>query len=352
MQFFKQLPLSSLIEFCRVLRHNLAAGLTLRHVFQQQARRGPLAVRPVAARIAGEIEAGNSLEDALEQEKDYFPPIFVSLATVGEHTGNLPEVLADLEKYFLLQQRLQRQFISQIAWPMFQFIVAPFIIAGMIFFLAILSTPGPGGKTWDPLGFGYTGTNGALLFLIHFFGTFAALIALYFVITRTLRQQAAVHDVLLRLPVLGPTMRAVALMRFCMALRLTMETGMSIVKAIRLSMKATGNEAIAARAEIAVESLRSGDDLTVALSKCGVFPLDFLDIMANAEEGGRVPEVMHHQADYYEDEARRRMTILTRVASWGVYVGVAAMIIFMIFRIAGSIWGGGGIYDQILQGKF
>jgi hypothetical protein len=33
------------------------------------------------------------------------------------------------------------------------------------------------------------------------------------------------------------------------------------------------------------------------------------------------------------------MTILTRVASWGVYFGVAAMLMFMIFRIASSLIG-------------
>ena len=34
---------------------------------------------------------------------------------MGEDSGNLPEVLADLEKYFVLQQRLRRQFFNQIA---------------------------------------------------------------------------------------------------------------------------------------------------------------------------------------------------------------------------------------------
>ncbi len=34
--FSSRLPLSSLIELCRVLRHYLGAGLTLRDVFRQQ----------------------------------------------------------------------------------------------------------------------------------------------------------------------------------------------------------------------------------------------------------------------------------------------------------------------------
>jgi type IV pilus assembly protein PilC len=327
----RTLPLANLIEFCRVLRHNLSAGLSLVRVFQQQAKRGPLALRPIADRIAQDLEQGDSLETALKRERSAFPPIFVSLAVVGEETGNLPEVLAELEKYFVLQQRLWRQFISQIAWPVIQLVAAIFVIAGMIFLLAILSS---NGHPFDPLGLGFTGERGALLWLVESFGTIAAVIALYMLLTRAMKQKALVDDVLLRIPVLGPTMQAIALMRFCMALRLTMETGMPIAAALRLSLRATGNAAFAAREEVVLDSVRSGEELTLALTKAGVFPEDFLNIMASAEEGGRVSEVMRHQADYYEEEARRRMTILTRAASWGIYAAVALLIIFLIFRIA------------------
>jgi len=329
MLFSKQLPLANLIEFCRVLRHNLSAGLTLRHVFRQQATRGSLAVRPVAARISERIEEGESLEAALKPERDKFPPLFLSLAAVGEESGALPEVLAELEKYFVLQQRLQRQFISQIAWPAIEFFLAPFILAGMIFLLAILSSGPPA----DPLGLGYTGVGGAIKFLVHFWGMVAILVGLYFLVTRTLKQKATVVQFLLRLWAIGPCLYALAMTRFCLALRLTMETGMPIARALRLSMRATGNQAFASRAEDVVDSVRTGKDLTQTLRQCGLFTEEFLNILASAEEGGRVVEVMAHQADYYEEESRRKMTILTRVASWGFYAFVAAMLIFMILRM-------------------
>jgi type II secretory pathway component PulF len=97
-----------------------------------------------------------------------------------------------------------------------------------------------------------------------------------------------------------------------------------------------------------VDAVRTGQDLTLALRACGLFTEDFLNILASGEEGGRVVEVLAHQADYYEEECRRKMTILTRVASWGFYAGVAAFLIFMILSIASSIWGSGGLYDSYM----
>jgi type II secretory pathway component PulF len=114
-------------------------------------------------------------------------------------------------------------------------------------------------------------------------------------------------------------------------------------------MRATGNAAFSARANQVREALRQGEDLAQALAGTRLFPQNFLDILANAEEGGRMPEVMQQQAGVYEEEARRRLTILTRGASGTIWLIVAGTLIFLIFRIFLSIYGPGGVYDSILH---
>src|SRR5690242_16191467 len=72
MLFSKRLSLPNLIELCRVLRHYLASGLSLRDVFLQEASKGPLSVRPIAGRVAASLEKGNSLEDAIKPDAAAF----------------------------------------------------------------------------------------------------------------------------------------------------------------------------------------------------------------------------------------------------------------------------------------
>lgn len=329
MPFGARIKLKDLIELCRTLRHNLGAGLTLHDVFRQQARRGPVSLRPRADRIRRGVEQGDSLQICLEREDKYFPYLFLALATVGEESGNLPDVFAELEKYYRLQQRLWRQFISQITMPTLQLLAAIFVIALMLLVLGML---GSGGKGLDPFGLG-VGPEGAGRFLLLAFGGLTALAGLYFAATRGLRGAAAVDGLLLRLPAMGPCLEAIALTRFCLALRLTLDTALPIVSALRLSLRATGNAAYALRTDTVVQSLKSGDELGTALARHGLFPVDFLNIVAVAEEGGRVPEVMRHQAEYYEEEAARRLTTLTHLAGFSVWLIVAGLIVFSIFRI-------------------
>src|SRR5262245_50661651 len=126
MIFFRQLPLTSLIDICRVLRHNVGAGLSLVDVFRQLARKGPLPARPIAERIRQKLERGASLEDALQPERSAFPPIFMAMAVVAEQSGSLPEVFKELERYFGLQLQLKRQFWTQITWPLVELIAGIF----------------------------------------------------------------------------------------------------------------------------------------------------------------------------------------------------------------------------------
>lgn len=332
MLFSRQLSLSTLIELCRTLRHYLGAGLTVKDVFNQQARKGSLKVRPVATRISGYLKRGDDLQSSLEREQGTFPPLMVSLVSVGEQSGYLPEIFAELEKYYRMQQKLWRQFYSQITWPVVQFVGAVFVIAGLIWILGMIAQSN-NTEPMDVLGLGLVGTKGALSFIAGVFGILLTLFAVYLLVTRVLKQQAFVDNILLKIPALGPCLRALALSRFCMALKLTTETAMPIDQAVRLSLRATGNGAFMGCTSITDRTLKGGDTLGLAFARCRIFGEEFVTIMTVGEESGRIAEVMEHQAEHYQEVASHRLKILAQVAGWCVWLFVAILIIIAIFRI-------------------
>jgi type IV pilus assembly protein PilC len=244
----------------------------------------------------------------------------------------LPEVFAALEKYYVLQQRMWRQFISLSIWPAFQFFAAIFVIAGMILIIGLIYTPGPRDIHWDPIGIG-TGPKAALRFLLVCFGSIGLLIGAYFFVTRVLKHRAAVDRIFLRIPGVGRCLEAFALSRFCLALQLTMDTSLTAWEALDRSLKATGNGAYMAATEAVQEEVRRGENVSVALGSVHLFPGEFINILANAEHTGQIPEMMRHQAEFYEEEASRRLVLLTRGVGFAIWVGVAILIIWVIFRI-------------------
>ena len=134
----------------------------LRTRYPRATERGPTAVKPVAGRIAAHLEQGDSLEHALKDERDTFPPLFITMAMVGEQAGALPEAFAELEKYFQLQQKLRRQFRSRVFGPLLLWGVAV-LVFGLVMVVLDLLRPGTGA---GPSVFGLRGIGGAALFAI------------------------------------------------------------------------------------------------------------------------------------------------------------------------------------------
>jgi type II secretory pathway component PulF len=203
----------------------------------------------------------------------------------------------------------------------------------MVLVLGIIAESRPGTKALDPLGLGLTGAHGAMVILGTAAGITAGLAVAYFAITRVLRQKSALDGVLLRVPVIGPCLRALAMARFCLALKLTSETGMSIGEALKLSLKATGNGAYESATEIVIGEVSRGTDLSIALARSGLFPIEFLHIMEVAEESGTLTEVMRRQADHYDEEAGRRLAALASTTAYAVWTVVGGLMVWTIYRI-------------------
>src|SRR5439155_1687141 len=269
-----------------------------------------------------------------------------SMAAVGEQSGHLPDTFRELERYYQLQSTLRKRFLADLTWPAIEFFGAIAVISLLLLVLGLIAPAGQ--APLDPLGLGLTGPRGAAIFLITVGTILVGLWIAWRLLARMTAQKAAVDRFLLHVPAIGPCLEALALARFCLAMRLTMGAGLPVKQALRRSLDATGNAAYPARVGEAIEEIKHGEDLAAALRACRVFPQDFLDVVGNAEEAGQVPESMAQQADHYAEEASRRMTILARVAGFAVWAFVAILLVVAIFRI--YIVGYLGAIDQALKG--
>jgi type II secretory pathway component PulF len=306
----------------------------LRDTMDLLAGKGPRGVRPVAARVAKELKSGWGLRESLEKQQATFPPLFLALAAVGEESGNLPEVMGALEKYYTTQQQLRRELRDQIFGPLAQLVAAVGVVTLLIYVLGLVAqSQGSLTEPIDPLGLGLVGTRGAITFLAVTVGTALGLVLFFRLLQWLLRGTAVVERLLLCLPVIGSCLRAMAMARFCVALRLMLETNLSVVRMFRLAFQATDNAAFIAATPRVEASLRRGNGMGAAMESAAMFDGRFLAAMHVAEESGRLPEELLHQAEQYDEEARRRLILINKIASWLVWGLVAVFIAATIFRI-------------------
>lgn len=332
MFFNRSIPLKTLATLSRSLATMLHSGVAVHKAFDMATRKtGDATCRRVLEQVTREILQGADVSTALRCEPGYFPELFLDMVEVAEHSGAVPEVLKALGEHYDNMVRLRRSFIGQITPSILQLLAAIGIVTLLILILGMIAE-NRGGNA-DMLGWGLTGSAGAVQFLVVSLGSLASIFGLYYVISYGFKKQRLLDGVLLRIPVLGNCLQSFAIARFSWAYALTAQTGMPIARSLGASFRATGNGAFQGASDTVCALVKEGEELSVALRAGGVFPEDYLQIVEVAESSGTVPESLARLSPEFEDQARRSLKMLAETAGWLVWVIVAGLIIFVIFSI-------------------
>ncbi len=321
---------------CRSIATPLHAGVEVIKTLSQAAKRSQGRLRTVLDDVVDQLKSGEDLATAFRNHGRYFPDLFCDMLDVAERTGNLPEVLRELAEHYENNVRLWRTFLSQITLPAIQLFAAVMIVAGLIYLMGWISAMvmAQGGTPVDLLGWGLQGSSGAATWLGGWAMSIAAVYIIYRFASVSLSGLRIVHRSLMSIPVVGNCMRRFAIARFSWAFYLTQGSGMPIAESLDASFRATSNGAFAAAAPQVIDDVNTGSTLTEALAATTLFPDEFIHIVDVGETSGTVPETLNRMAVQFEDDARRSLSALSMFAGWLIWAGVAAFVIYLIFKLA------------------
>jgi type II secretory pathway component PulF len=332
MFFSPRIHAKPLVGLCQRLSTALGAGIDVRTIWQREAdrARGPLRRHLLA--VSQAINRGESMADALAPTDDFFPTLFREMVELGEQTGHLDEVLARLADHYQNQIDMRRGFIAAILWPMVQLGIAVLVVGFLIWVMGVLRGI-TGNNTLDLLGFGLVGTSGLVVYAA-FVGCVGLLCWLTIrAMSRGLVWTRPIQRFVLQLPGIGMPLQTVALARLAWSMHVTLNAGMDIRNALKLSLRSTQNARYIDQIPVIDAEISAGNSIHSAFCRAGGYPTDFLDTLAVGEDSGRVVESMGLLARQYQDQARAALAVLTMLAGWAVWAAVAAILIMLIFRL-------------------
>ena len=128
----------------------------------------------------------------------------------------------------------------------------------------------------------------------------------------------------------GGVVARFALVRFCRMLGTLLAAGVPLVTALRVAREAIGNQTLADTVSHAIEEVRRGAPLAQSLSRGSMlFPGAVVEMVAVAEESGRLDKELDRLADTYESELDRRLRMLVSLAE--------PALLFIMAGIVGTI---------------
>ncbi|HEY6508747.1 MAG TPA: type II secretion system F family protein, partial [Vicinamibacterales bacterium] len=156
-----------------------------------------------------------------------------------------------------------------------------------------------------------------------------------------------VDGLLLKMPVLGPMFRKIAVARFCRTLATLLASGVSILEALDITARTAGNAVVERALNVTRKSIEGGETIAVPLKETGVFPPMVVQMIGVGEATGALDTMLGKIAEFYEEEVdvavAGLLTLLEplMIALLGGIVGGIVIAMYMpIFALISNLTGG------------
>ncbi len=135
---------------------------------------------------------------------------------------------------------------------------------------------------------------------------------------------------LLKIPGLGTVLARFALVRFCRMLGTLLGAGVPLVAALKVAREAIGNQTLADAVAASIEEVQRGESLARSLAGCPMlFPPSITEVIAVAEESGRLDQELVRLATVHEAELDRRLRMLVTLTE--------PALLFLMAGVVGTI---------------
>ncbi|MBC7974908.1 MAG: type II secretion system F family protein [Myxococcales bacterium] len=335
--------------FTRQLATMIDAGLPLVQCLDILAAQTPNKIfARILSQVKNAVEQGATFSDALRKHPRVFDDLYVNLVAAGEVGGILDTILNRLAVYIEKAVKLRGQIKSALFYPVGIMVIAVGVIAVMLVkviptFENMYKEMGNAqlpGATRVVIGISHGFINKWYLY----FGSVVGLVVGSTMMRRTARGKEIFDRILLRLPVMGGTLRKIVVARFTRTLGTLLTSGVPILDALDICARTAGNAVVEQGINRARDKISEGHDMAGPLAESKVFPTMVVQMIGVGEQTGAMDQMLQKIADFYEEEVDAAVSALTSLiepimmAFLGVVVGGLIIAMYLpIFKLAGNI---------------
>ncbi len=312
----------------------LRAGLPILsaiEIIQAQQVKPPM--RTLLGELSKSVSTGESLSEAMARHPDVFSKLYVSMINVGESGGILDQTIIQLSKLLVRDEKIKTNMKNAMAYPLFVLLlaVASVVVVLTWVFPKMIETiqgsvkllPWPTrllmGLSDFLIGYGWLLAI-AIGFAVYAFSAWK----------RSDAGRLKLDEILLKIPILGAVLRAIAVGRFARTLGALTKSGINILPALGVVRDTLGNEVLGRQIDHVSERVKTGEPVAKPLSESKLFPPLLVQIVSIGEQTGKIDELLTTAADTFDEEADAAITRFMAVFPAMMIAMLAVVIGFII----------------------
>lgn len=341
----KKVKLNDMVVMSRQLSTLVRAGLPLvdsLYTLAEQTQNPTL--KQALTDIRNEVLAGSTFSDALAKHPDIFSELYQSLSRAGEVAGALDETLQVAAEQLDKEQELKEKVKAAFVYPAAVVITAVAVVFFLLTFVVPVfanvyeqfhaELPGPTQilVTASKIIRSYWWLCGILTFVgLKFFKRWQ----------KTDKGRNFCDRFKLKMPLLGPLNRKIAISRMTRTFSAMVSAGVPILSGLQTSARVTGSTVFIAVINDAIQKVNEGVKLSVPLEQSKQFPSMVTRMISAGEESGNMDEMLRQITSFYDRDIEYAVQRLTRMLEplltvvLGVIVGFVLLALYMpIFNLS------------------
>jgi type II secretory pathway component PulF len=329
-----RVPQNAVETFSRELANLLAAGVPITRALSILRRESSNpAARAQWSAIHDDVSGGMPLAEAMARWPKSFPPVYVAMVHAGETGGFLDVVLMQIAEFRARERDLKGKLRNAMAYPT----VLAVLAVAVVIFLMTYFIP----KFSDIFKDNHAQLPPLTMVIVaiskfvsnYGLGILVALAVFVLILRRVLASPAgelAAQQVTLRVPLIGKLVARFALVRFCRMLGTLLGAGVPLVSSLKVAREAVGNRVLADAVGQSIEQVQKGKGLARSLAgNSRLFPGSVIEMIAVAEESGRLDVELKRLAAFNEEELDRQLRTAVSLAE--------PVLLFVMAGVVGTI---------------
>ncbi|MBQ8983332.1 MAG: type II secretion system F family protein [Lachnospiraceae bacterium] len=339
----KRLRSDHLADFSLNLSKLLKAGITLVRALDIIAEDESIAEkeRAIYKDLLKIVRQGRPLSDAMAEQGDTFPPLFINMMRSAENTGGMDTTAAQMADYYSKEYRLNQKVKSSMTYPKILVVMIVVVVAIIMGFVM------PKFKDlfaqMDSLPVATTVLLAISNFVVHRWYVLIFAAAVLFLAYKVIFSIPAVRvlkDKLeLHLPVIGKLRKVVYTARFARTLSSLYSAGMPIISCLSIARTTIGNTYIEKQFDDVIAAISAGETLSGAIDKVDGFTKKLISTIGVGEETGSLDTMLISIADQMDYESEIATQKLVAMLEPAMIVVMALIVGFIMVAVIQPIYG-------------
>jgi len=357
--FFKRwqsVDMRELAVFSRQFATLVASGMPMLrtlHTLEEQTQDD--AIKEATAGLRADVEAGSSLEQAMERHPKVFDRLFRAMVRAGEESGRLEEALDRVAFQVEKTDALRRQVKSAMMYPALVFGFAIVVLVAIVMFVIPVFAnifkemaeehPEESAGLPPPTALCVGLSNLLTGYWFVLIPGLAISFFLFFRWKKTEKGKEVWDRFLLRVPFkIGDVIQKVALARWSRTFAGSVSSGVPMLQSIKLTGETAGNIVVEQAMDDVYASVKRGGSLAGPIEGNPIFPPMVGHMVAVGEETGQLENMLSKIADFYEAEVDAKVKALTALIEPIMIVFVGGMVGFIVISMYLPLF---SIYEKI-----